>query len=182
MNGVLEFLETIGLFSVILPFLLIYVIVFALLEKTMILGVDKIDKDVSIPKKNLNAIFAFSVAFFAILSQQVVSAMNAAIGPIMLVLLLIVLFMMLISAFKKDDGVEELSKTQKKIFFWTVLISIISIALYSIKTDDGTPWLIYIWDYLTSSANASFVGAIVLLIGFGIFMFWITKPVKEGTD
>ena len=183
MDGVLTFLESIGLFSVILPFLLIYVIVFALLEKTMILGVDQIDKDTKIPKKNLNAIFAFSTAFFAILSQQVVSAMNEAIGPIMLVLLIIVLFMMLRGAYKKDDGIEDLTKTQKTIAFWTILITIIMIVLNSIKTDSGQTWLDYIWDYLTSSTNVAFVGAIALLIGFGIFMYWITKdPKKEESD
>lgn len=51
MHDVLGFLDTIGMFDVILPFLLIYVIVFALLERTMILGYDKIDK-MLVPKKS----------------------------------------------------------------------------------------------------------------------------------
>lgn len=185
MHDVLDFLDVIGMFDVILPFLLIYVIVFALLERTAILGYDKIDKDTKIPKKNLNAIFAFASAFFAILSEKVVSAMNSAIGPIMLVLLIIVLFMLLISSFRSKDGIEELGKGQKKAVVAIILVVIILISLNSIKTDDGDTWLESGWDYVSDHTNTGFVGAVLLLLGMGGFMIWIgsdKKPEKKDED
>lgn len=183
MHDVLGFLETIGMFDVILPFLLIYVIVFALMERTGILGYDQIDKDgTKIPKKNLNAIFAFASAFFAILSEQVVSAMNSAIGPIMLLLLIIVLFMLLISSFRSEDGIEELKPLQRTVITIVIGITIILIGLNSIKSSGGDSWLEIGWSYVTANTNAGFVGSIVLLIGIGAFVAWIGKDPKPPED
>ena len=51
----LSFFETIGIFDVVLPFLLVFTIVFAILEKTKVFGTDDIG-GVKYSKKNLNAI------------------------------------------------------------------------------------------------------------------------------
>ena len=42
-RGIIGFLDKIGVYDVILPFLLVFTIVFAILEKTKVLGLDKID-------------------------------------------------------------------------------------------------------------------------------------------
>ena len=42
-RGVLSFFNDIGIYDVILPFLLIFTIVFAILEKTKVLGVEEIE-------------------------------------------------------------------------------------------------------------------------------------------
>ncbi len=179
MSEVLVFLDKIGMFDVILPFLLIYVMIFALLEKTKILGSDMFEGK-AYSKKNLNAIFAFACGFFAILSEKVVSAMNEAIGPIMLVLLIIVLFMLLYSSFKKDEGMEELGPLQKKVIFGIIFVTIILITLNSLHTENGDTWLEYSWDYITANTNAGFVGAIALLLGIAGFILWIGKDESGG--
>ena len=42
-RGALEFFEDIGIYDVILPFLLIFTIVFAILEKTKVFGTEEIE-------------------------------------------------------------------------------------------------------------------------------------------
>src|SRR3989338_8827869 len=61
-RGVIGFFDKIGVYDIILPFLLVFTIVFAILEKTKILGLEKIDgKETT--KKNLNSMVAFVIAF-----------------------------------------------------------------------------------------------------------------------
>ena len=62
-RNIIDFFDKLGLFDVVLPFLLAFAIVFAIFEKTKVLGTDVIEGQVY-TKKNLNAIVAFSIAFF----------------------------------------------------------------------------------------------------------------------
>ena len=104
LSDALGFLGRFGFFDVLLPFLLIYVMVFAILERTRIFGTEDAGKTKA-PRSNLNALFAFSIALIAVVSSRVVSTLNSAIGPIMILLVLVVLFLMIVSVFKKDDGI-----------------------------------------------------------------------------
>ena len=66
-RGAIVFLEKLGVYDVVLPFLLVFTIIFAILEKTRILGVEKVGGQ-DLTKKNLNSIVAFVVAFLVIAS------------------------------------------------------------------------------------------------------------------
>src|SRR3989338_8886122 len=68
---VIEFFDTIGLFDVVLPFLLVFTIVFAILEKTKVLGTEDIEGK-KYTKKNLNAIASFVMAFLVVASSELV--------------------------------------------------------------------------------------------------------------
>lgn len=187
MESTLEFLDTIGIFNVVLPFLMIYVMMFALLERTKIFGVEKVDyegKTLEVTRKNLNAIFAFAVAFFAILSSQVVSAIQRSIGPIMVLLVIIVLFILLVSIFKKDDGQHEFSKMQIGIFIIIIFVSI-ALILFNAIQSDGQTWLEIAWDFVSANTNSGFVGAIVLLLIAAGLIYWIGRtptPAKSKED
>ena len=74
-RGGVEVLADIGVYDVVLPFLLVFTIVFAILEKTKVLGVDKIDGQ-EIGKKNLNSMIAFVVALLVIASTQIIGIIN----------------------------------------------------------------------------------------------------------
>ena len=60
LRGVLGFFVDIGIYDVVLPFLLVFTIVFAIFDKTKVLGTEVIDGH-KYPKKNLNAIVAFVI-------------------------------------------------------------------------------------------------------------------------
>ncbi len=82
-----EFLRDFGLFDVILPFLLVFTITFAVLEKTRILGTIKIHgSDDTIPNKNLNSMVAFSVALLVVATANIVRAINESLPNIILLL------------------------------------------------------------------------------------------------
>ena len=104
-RGGLVFLEQIGVYDVVLPFLLTFTLVFALLEKTKILGVQKdpysSDKTMH-PKKNLNSMVAFVIAFLVIASSQLVAIINEALANFVLLLLLIVCFLVLMGTFYSE--------------------------------------------------------------------------------
>ena len=89
-RGVIELLGQIGVYDVILPFLLIFTILFAILEKTKILGTAK-ENGETIGKKNLNSMVALSIAFLAIASTKIVSVINSAMANIVLLILFLVL-------------------------------------------------------------------------------------------
>jgi len=91
----MAFEDTLGLFTsplfsyIILPFLLVFTVVFAILEKTAILGKDK---------RQINAIVAFA---FGLMSVGVPAAMGviAKIIPIIAVEIVIILAFMLVFGF-----------------------------------------------------------------------------------
>ena len=61
-GGVIEFFNRLGVYDIVLPFLLIFSIVFAILEKTKILGTEEVEGK-KYTKKSINAIVAFVVSF-----------------------------------------------------------------------------------------------------------------------
>ncbi|MBM3199831.1 hypothetical protein FJZ53_02750, partial [Candidatus Woesearchaeota archaeon] len=67
LGGAIEFLKEFGFFDVVLPFLLVFTIVFAVLEKTKIFGGGKESK------KNINAMIAFVFALFFVSATNLVA-------------------------------------------------------------------------------------------------------------
>ena len=91
----IEFLQKFGLFDIILPFLLVFTLVFAILEKTKILGVEDTEKKT--PKKNLNSMVAFVTALLVVATNKVVTTINAALPNIILLLVVSFAFLLLLS-------------------------------------------------------------------------------------
>src|SRR3989338_8661152 len=97
-RSAIGFLGKLGVYDVILPFLLVFTIVFAILEKTKILGMEKVGER-EITKKNLNAMVAFVVAFLVIASTQLVAVINEVMANIVLLLILAISFLLLVGVF-----------------------------------------------------------------------------------
>src|SRR3989344_9411007 len=93
-GGVVQFLDRLGVYDVVLPFLLVFTIVFAILEKTRVLGVDKVDGK-EYTKKNLNAIVAFVIGFLVVASTNLARAINSVLANVALLLALVISFLML---------------------------------------------------------------------------------------
>jgi hypothetical protein len=100
-RNAIVFLNDIGLYDVVLPFLLVFTLVFAILEKTKILGIGEIDGEKT-TKKNLNAMTAFICAFLVIASTQLVGVINEIIANVVLLLVLSVCFLLLVGSFHGD--------------------------------------------------------------------------------
>lgn len=170
-RGAIEFLDKIGIYDVVLPFLLIFTIVFAILEKTKVLGVEDI-KGVKYTKKNLNSIVSFVVAFLVVASTRLVAAINEIMANIVLLLLLSICFLLLIGSFFKEDEAVYLKEGPWRTFFmFLMFIGIIVIFLNSFG------WLTLAWDWLVAHWQTNFVATIVLLAFIVLFMYYV---VQEG--
>ena len=167
LGGTLSFLNELGLYDVVLPFLLVFTIVFAILEKTKIFGTEEKD-GTKITRKNMNAMTAFVMGFFVIASTKLVSIVNEVASQTFLLLLLVVLFLMLAGVMQKE-GDYEMDKKWRNFFMVIVFIALILIFLNSLGwLDDG-------YDYLVDNWDTEATSAIILLILIVIFISWITR-------
>lgn len=187
-NGV-QFLDKIGLYDVVLPFLLVFTIVYAILEKSKIFGTEEYQgKEVT--KRNLNSMTAFVIAFLVVASTNLVASLNEAVANIVLLLVLSFSFLLLIGSFMKPEDMKEgvfLEGWWKTLFMVIMFIGVALIFLHALKTSDpdwcpdDTPcnWLDIIWDFLESNWDSSFVGSIFLLLILGGFIAYLTYERKD---
>lgn len=173
------FFDRLGIYDVILPFLLVFTIVFAILEKTRVLGTEKIDGNTT-SKKNLNSLVAFVIAFLTIASSSIVGVINKTASHIVILLLLSVFFLLLIGSFMKetDEGVF-LEGPWKILFMFIMFIGIIFIFLNALPGRDGRTWLDEIFNFLGNFNNSNVVSSIILIIVVVAFMVYIVKEPKK---
>lgn len=173
-RGTLEFFNTLGVFDVVLPFLLVFTLVFAILEKTKILGTTKV-KDTELTRRSLNSMIAFVTSFFVIASSQLVGIINDVLGKMVLLLLLSICFMLLAGSFHKGDTEFFLEKgTFKTIFMIIMFVGIILIFLNAIKTSEGESWLEYGYNFLVDNYDSRATASIVLVVIVIGFILYIT--------
>ncbi len=185
---VIGFFGDLGIFDVLLPFLLVFTIVFAILEKSRVFGTEEIDGK-KYTRKNLNAMTAFVIGFLVIASSRLVETITQVSSQIVVLLMLGVFFLLLIGPFHKEspEGVF-LSKPWNIIFMVIMFIGILGIFLNAIKTKSGSTWLETGWNFLVEHWSSKIVSSIVLLIIIIIFMWFVTgdkrkvaEPKKEGS-
>ena len=104
LGGVLDFFKQLGIYDVVLPFILVFTIMFAILERTMIFGTEGEKKHT---KKNLNAMVSFVVAFLVVASSKLVEAITKVSSEIIVLLLLVVFFLMLVGRFYTSKEISE---------------------------------------------------------------------------
>ncbi len=158
----ITFLRDFGFFDVVLPFLLVFTIVFAILEKTMILG--HINNQ---PKKNLNSMVAFSIALFVVAASNVVAVLQESLPLITLVLVAILSFMLLMGSFMGTGEFSFKDYTYTKYFLVLfLLISISLIFMSSIKLSEDYSVLNYLLDYVQENwfTGPVFSGLVFLVI------------------
>ena len=175
-RGVIEFFGELGIYDVVLPFLLVFTIVFAILEKTRILGIEEIEGK-KYTKKNLDALVSFVVAFLVVASTKLVSVINKALANIVLLLLLAVFFLLLVGSFAKEGEREFLAGGWKTTFMIIMFIGIVFVFL------DALNWLSPFWNYLSRHWGTRWVASLIMIIVVILFIWYITKgeksPVKK---
>lgn len=184
LGGVLDFFKELGVYDVILPFILVFTLMFAILEKTKLFGTEKV-KDVAYTKKNLNAMVSFVIAFLVVASSKLVEIITAVSSKIIILLMLVVFFLMLIGTFVSTKDIEEkgvgasVHKAWQVTFGIIIFIGIVFIFLDSITTEDGRTWLEVLIDWLGQFYTNTAVAAIVLIIAVILLVWWITREPTE---
>src|SRR3989338_8041251 len=133
-GDVIGFLDRLGVYDIVLPFLLVFTIVFAIFEKTKVLGTEEVAGK-PYPKKNLNAMAAFVIAFLVIASARLVAIINESLANIVLLLLVVVMFLLLIGTFYGEGEEVVLKGGWRAVFMGVLLLGIILIFLNAVPMD-----------------------------------------------
>jgi hypothetical protein len=178
-RGTLLFFDKLGVYDVILPFLLVFTIMFAILEKTKVLGTEVVD-GTKTSRKNLNAMVAFVISFLTIASSQIVAIINQTASQIVLLLLLSFFFLLLVGSFMKEEDAGVFLKDPWAIMFMIIMfIGVILIFLNAI-TYNGKSWLSIGWYAIADINNSEFVSSVILIIVVVAFMWFVTKTPKPS--
>ncbi len=172
LSNALDFFRDFGIFDVILPFLLIFTVVFAILQKTELLGKDK---------ANLDATVAFVIGLLVVAATKVVVIINEALPQIMVLVIVSLSFLLMLGIFAKPDGTffNDLGGNFKIGLMVVMTLAVVLIFLGTIKTDDGS-WLEYGWNYMIDYWSGAVVGSIILFIVFIAAIFFVVKGSGGG--
>jgi len=97
-GNVFRILQDTGFYEYILPFILVFAILFAILEKTKILGGD----DQGTPKTNINVVLSFVIALIVIIQTEIVTVINTYLSKMALVIIVILIFMLVLGMLGGD--------------------------------------------------------------------------------
>lgn len=164
-----------GLTDVLLPFLLIFVIVFAILQKTRILGEGK---------KNLNTIIAIVVGLLVVIphvtgrfpaNADPVEIINEALPQVSIVLVAVIFLLIMIGVFGQEYVFLGVSAPGWIAFFsLIVIILIFGGAAGWWRGDFGRT--------LEDFFGTEGIAIAIMLLVFGIVIAWITSESKEREE
>ena len=182
-----EFLRDFGLFDVILPFLLVFTITFAILEKTRILGMVKVHgTEESIPNKNLNSMVSFVVALLVVATANIVRTINESLPNIVLILVASISFLLLIGVFLK--GEMDFTKDHPGWYTFFVILMFLGViliflnAIYMTIAGQEVSVLEFIIDWTIKNWSGTIFGSIIVLVVAVAAIWFIThgKSEKKG--
>ena len=161
--------------EVVLVFLLIFVIIYAILQKTKILGE---------AKKNLNIVVAMVVGLLVVIphvtgrfppNADPVIIIQDALPSISIVLVAIIFLLILIGVFG-----------QEKIFLGLSMpgwIAFFSFAVVLIVFGGAAGWWSgYFGQTLEQFVGAESIAVVIMLLVFGIIIAWVTSDSKESDE
>ncbi len=173
LGSALDFLKDFGFFDVILPFLLVFTIVFAILEKTKIFGTEEIDGK-PYAKKNLNAMVAFVMGFFVVAARHVVESLKVSLPNVALILVIAVSFMMLAGSFMGDKTFSFQDSKWAKFLTFIMFISVVLIFFNSLG------WLDTIIDFVNKYTGEVLVPFVLIVVILGAIYFVVGGSPKQA--
>ena len=163
---VIRTLENYGISDVLLPFILIFTIVFAVMQKTKLLGDGR---------KNYNVIIALVMSLGVIIphvlgkypsGSDVVDIMNAALPNVSIILVAILMVLIILGLFGANIRLAGNSMSG-----WFMIIAIITIFIIF---GSAAGWFEAGWlDKLIPDSDTK--NLVVIILVFGIIIAWITK-------
>ena len=157
----------------VLPFILIFTVVFAILQKSAILGKDK---------KQIDALVGLVFGLITITFARAVGIINQLLPFLAVSVILILVFLLLVALFHKDeDGKEfKLSNGFKNTI---MVLSFIAVAIAGLVFTGA-------WDYLSykfsgpdgSSLVTNIVFIVIIAAGFLIVFFGDNENPKSGKE
>lgn len=164
-TDVIAGLEKAGFYEVALPFILIFTIVFAVLQKIKLFGAES---------KKFNAVFALVMAFLVVRTPVVVEIMNQFLPQVSLIALVIIVVLLLVGIVFKPEA-EGFSGLFGVL---TAIVVLITLGIVFFNSSDALG--ISLPDWLVDFATQDWR----LILGIAIFMWfiaWITSDPAQGT-
>ncbi len=181
----IEFFRDFGLFDVVLPFLLVFTITFAIFEKTRILGTVKIKDSGEVPNKNLNAMASFVIALLVVATANVVRAINESLPNIVLLVVAAVSFLLMIGVFSKTEEMDFRSKHKGwyTAFVIIMFVAVVAIFINSIYDKDGNSYLEILAFLIIENWSGAAIAAILVLGVILFAIYYVTKsPGKKEKE
>jgi hypothetical protein len=165
----IQFLIDFGFFDVILPFILVFTISFAIFEKTKVFGT----KDEQM-KRNINAMVSFVIALVVVATPKIIGVIQVSLPQVALFLIVIIAFMMLAGSFMSGDKEFSFKDTGWGGFLtFVVFFGVLAIFLNALD------WLEGIIDYVKFYwTDTLIVSLIFLAIVVGVIMYVVKDPKK----
>jgi len=155
-----ESLEDIGFYEVALPFILIFTIVFAILQKVKIFGASG---------KNFNAVIAVVLAFLVVRNQAIVEVLNQFLPKISLISVVIVVVLLLFTIL---SGNEQPSFTKHLLGIMIILVAIgVIISFVGSGAGEVFGFALPDWFDITSADR----NLLIFLVLFIVFFAYVTS-------
>lgn len=165
---IIKSLQDMGVYDYLLPFILIFAIIFAILEKTKVLGSDS----KGTPKTNINALVSIVIGLLLIVNQNIVSIINSFLPKVSLLIIILLMGLLVIAMLAG----KEFKGLQGSVFAVAFVISIIAIII-SLTPDLSIPGL-----NLSSSDKEQILGIGVLVGIILLVYFLVTSGGKKDED
>lgn len=170
LNNFLQTLETWGLTDVLLPFLLIFTLIFAILQKTKILGEDK---------RNFNVVIALVMGLTVVIPHSTgtypmtydpVNIINAFLPGISLVIVAVVMLFILIGLWGGEA--KWVGGSPSAMIAILAAVAVIWIFGAAAKWWTG-------WGWFNRFFGSDAVSLIIIILIFGIIIWFITKSDQQ---
>ena len=166
----IQILESWGLTDVLLPFLLIFVIIFAVLQKTKILGEGK---------KRFNAIFSLAVALLVVIPHvlgtypengDIIEIMKSAIPNVSIIVVAIIMLLIIIGVLGGERN-----WMGGSLSGW-VAIGAFIVIVWIFGASAG--WWNG-WEWFTDIFGSDALAIAIMVLVFAVIVWWITKSDGE---
>jgi len=171
-------LERMGIQDVLLPFLLVFTLVFAVLEKTKILGTKpNINGKENRPKTNLNTMLSLVMGLGVVIphatnsyppGRDVVDILNTALPGVAMLLVAIFSFILLLGMFSGKQPSFLKNNTLSGIVVVVMLLAVITIFVDASNTYRLPRWLNFLHD-------PGVQAGVVVIAVFGLLVWFITR-------
>ena len=161
--------------NVLLVFLLIFVIIYAILQKTRILGEGK---------KNLNTVVAIVVGLLVVIphvtgrfpaNADPVNIIGDALPSISIVLVAIIFLLVMIGVFGQEQVFLGVSMPG-----WIAVFSFVVIII--VFGGAAGWWSGYFGDTLNQFLGTESIAVVIMLLVFGVVIAWITSDSKDAEE
>ncbi len=164
-----------GFYEYVLPFLIVFIVLFAVLEKTYILGSEKDQNGTRRPKTNLNVILAIILGLVLLLQPdlRLIEYMNIYLSKMSFFIVLAVMAMLVIALFAgKDDNGKMFSG------FGMLFATIVAIAavLWSLSSSYGG----YGWTFLPYWITDEVLSLVLFIAIVGIIIATVKNKASGG--